>query len=161
MRHALGADSEPPSQPQWIRPIRGRRCYHITPLSVVEGSTMDIIVTREAIATNTVVIWIGPEQQGPVHAHRESCWRQPHSPVDQYAFGALLLRPDGLMAYCIPSSSIQSLLGDGCLVFFRSRLYPSFDSFPYLGTQLFLSMPGVIYSRPVVAIWVILPTLYQ
>jgi len=45
---------EPEPQLQWIR---RRHCYYITPLSVVEGSFMDMIVTLEAIAiTNAVVI---------------------------------------------------------------------------------------------------------
>jgi hypothetical protein len=44
---------EPEPQLQWIR---RRRCCYITPLSVVEGSTMNMIVTLEAIATTNAVV---------------------------------------------------------------------------------------------------------
>ena len=42
-------------EPQ-LQEIRRRRCYYITPLSVGEGSTMDMIVTLEAIATTNAVV---------------------------------------------------------------------------------------------------------
>ena len=59
--------------------------------------TLQYTVTREICLLRwlrmLLTFWTGPEQ-GRVHARQESCRGQPCNPVDQYAFRALILRPE-------------------------------------------------------------------
>lgn len=109
-------------QPRWIR---RRRCSVTVShrFRLLERYDVDMIATREIYLLS---FWIVPEQ-GRMCAHHESCWRQPHNPVDQCAFGTLLLRPDGVtILYSVKFDPVASRRRVPRLLF-------QFGLFPCLG----------------------------